>query len=514
MSEHRYIVVSKRLVTINSASSVVARVLNVTVLLWMFQYLLKRVPADEFAVYPVVSAIIVFAPLFFLFFSGGISRYVIDAYAKGDFQEVSRIVSSIVPLLGLAMAAFLGVGLALSLNIDKIFNIAPGMVEDARLMMALLVVCFAIQTSLLPIATAGFHIKQRYVEFNLLGVLRDLARIALLVILLLYVGPSVLWVVVATVVAELVYLVLVVLRARRLVPELRFKRELVDMAKAKTLMSFGLWTSVGRLGAMIYTNAATIVLNLYGSAVDVTSFYIGATVYRQLQGVISVASVPLQPALTAMNALEDRQRLANTLLRGGRYALWVSLIVATPLAVYADTFVALYLGEEYSSAAMVIVLFMVIFPFTQPTALLPMTAMATAQVRAFFLPAFLFQLLGLGLMLFFAGEWDMGAVGVTLALTLITVGSQLFYFWWLQLRLGGIALRDYWRKTLVPGITPAAAGMLVWITLDHAVVPRDWNSLFLCVGLGALAYAISVTLTLPKVNQSIWERIANLRGAV
>ena len=82
---------------INSASSVLAKIVNMTVLLWVYQYLLKRIPAEEFAVLPVVTAIMVFAPLFFSFFTGGISRYVVEAYAKGDFERVTRIVSSIFP---------------------------------------------------------------------------------------------------------------------------------------------------------------------------------------------------------------------------------------------------------------------------------------------------------------------------------------------------------------------------------------------------------------------------------
>ena len=130
----------------------------------------------------------------------------------------------------------------------------------------------------------------------------------------------------------------------------------------------------------MYTNAATLVLNIHGSAVDVTSYHIGATFFRQINSTINLAAQPLQPAITAMNALEDRRRLASTVLRGGRYALWVSMILASPLTLYADVFIDLYLGDKYSIASMIIVLFMITFPFTQPTSLLAMTAMATRSM--------------------------------------------------------------------------------------------------------------------------------------
>ena len=176
------------------------------------------------------------------------------------------------------------------------------------------------------------------------------------------------------------------------------------------------------------------------------------------------------------------------MLRGGRYALWVSLGVAAPLAIYAREFIALYLGERYPQAAIVIVLFMAIFPFTQPNALLAKAAMATGRVREFFLPAFLFQLAGLGLMLYFAAWRGLGAVGVTLALSAITIGSQILYYWPLQLRMTDARFGDFLRRTLVPGLAPALAGSAAWIGLKLAAPPASWTLLGLEAAAGGLVY--------------------------
>lgn len=479
---------SKKLMVINSASSVATRILSVTVLVWMFNYLLSRIPPEEFAIYPVVMALMVFAPLFFSFLTGGVSRYVVDAYAREDLTEVRCIISSLTPLLGAVSAAFLLLGLAFSVNIEKFLNISPNMIDHARIMMALLIASFTFQMISFPFIT-GYHIKQRFVEFNILQLLKELLRLLLVVTLLLTVGPQVIWVVASTVVAEFAFQVAAVVRSRQMVPDLTFDRRLVNWSKARELLSFGLWTTVGRLGATLFTNAATLILNIHGTAIDVTSYFVGATFYRQLETMILTATYPLQPSLTAMNALRDRARLASTVFRGGRYALWASMIVTTPLIVYADNFVALYLGEEFGSATIVIILFMVIFPFTQPTALLPMTAMAMARVREFFLPAFLFQLLGFGLMYVFAAKLEMGALGVTLALTIITVGSQLTYFWRLALTLTGETFTRFVRLVIVPGFMPAVAGLVVWLGLKIATPPDSWIELFGFGALGAVAYA-------------------------
>ena len=53
--------ISKRLVLINSASSMIARMLNVTVLLWLHRHLLGRISAEEYSIYPVLMAVMVFS---------------------------------------------------------------------------------------------------------------------------------------------------------------------------------------------------------------------------------------------------------------------------------------------------------------------------------------------------------------------------------------------------------------------------------------------------------------------
>ncbi|MFZ7094172.1 lipopolysaccharide biosynthesis protein [Primorskyibacter sp. 2E233] len=498
MADHTHVIVSKRLVIINSASSLVAKIVNMSVILWMYQYLLKRISADEFAVLPVVTSLMVFAPLFFTFFTSGISRFVVEAYAKGDFDKVTRIISSIFPLLAGVGLIFAALGTLFAFNIDKLLNIPDHSVSDARIMMLLLVLNFAIQMMAMPFLS-GFHVRQRYVELNLIGICRDLLRITLLLSFLLGIGPKVIWVVVATTISETVYSLVTVLRARSIVPQLKISLPLFSWTEARQLTGFGLWTTLGRLGNMMYTSAATILLNLYGTPVDVTSYYLGATFYRQISSTVALASQPLQPALTAMHALKDRSRMRNTVLRGGRYALWVTLSVATPLTIYAASFIKLYAGEEYSQAAVVITLFMIIFPFTSPTAMLAMAAMAMAEVRVFFLPAFLFQLAGLCMMAGLLSWTDTGAVGLTFSLSFITVASQLLYYWRLSLKLTGASLRDFVNMVLIPGFMPAICGAVVWFGLNLIKTPSDWTTLlFYCVSGGAIYILVLFTVSLNK----------------
>lgn len=473
----------------------------------MYQYLLARISTDEFAVYAVLMALMAFAPLFFSVFTGGVSRYIVEAYALGKPRRVAEITSSILPLLGGAAAAFVLAGTLLAIFIDDALTIAPGMENTARLMLMLLVVNYAVQMVTLPYTT-GFHVRQRFVELNLLQVLRDVLRIILLVALLVGVGPSVLYVVIASVVSEQSYLAVAVYRSRRLVPEVRFQPGLFRWETGRKLISFGLWTTLGQLANLMVTSVGVLILNAYGTALDVTVYHLGATAFRQIESAISLAAFPLLPALTAMHSLADKARLARTTLRGGRYGLWVALFVACPAAIYSREFVQLYLGDGFADAAIVLSIFMGVFLFLGPTSLLPMLAMAMARVRDYHLAFFLSSSSSLLLTLYLVAVHDMGAIGVALSLLLATALFELSYFWPLQIRLTGARWSDFIRAVLVRGLMPAAVASVVWLTIERLYPPDSWGLLVLAIGAGSLVYAATLfSFCLDENDRSIVKRL-------
>jgi len=505
--EHRHVVVSQRLVATNAASSLVARLLNITVLLWMYQYLLARISPEEFAVYAVLMALIAFAPLFFSVFTGGVSRYIVEAYALGNPRRVAEITSSILPLLAAASGTFWLTGLLIATFIEDVLTITPGMEDTARVMLALLVTNYALQMVTLPYAT-GFYVRQRFVELNMLQVLRDVLRIILLVTFLVGIEASVLWVVVASVVAEQSYLGVVLFRSRRLVPEVRFKANLFRWATGRQLVSFGLWTTLGQLANMMVTSVGILILNAYGTALDVTVYHLGATAFRQIESAIGLAAFPLLPALTAMHSLSDKARLARTTLRGGRYGIWVALFVACPAAIFSREFVQLYLGDGFADAAIVLSLFMAVFVFLGPTSLLPMLAMAMARVRDYHLAFFISSSVGLLLTLYLVAAHGMGAIGVALSFLISTALFELSYFWPLELRLTGASARQFAISVLLRGMLPAAVASVVWVAIHQLHPPDTWVSLVLSVAVGSLTYvAALVSFCLDENDRSIVKRM-------
>jgi O-antigen/teichoic acid export membrane protein len=507
------ITISKKRVLINVASGVITRLLNITFVFWLYQYLLKRVPPEEFAIYPVLIIIMMLVPVFASFFAAAVSRAAIEAYALGRPEDVRRIHASTVVALSGFLLCFLCLGLIGASQIDRIINVAPGMVHDAKLMAGILFCDLCLALFAIPFSVA-FEVRERFLLRDVIMMCGDFLKIALIFSALVFVSPRVLWVVLVGFCVNVPGTLLIIVLARRMLPEFRVDLSKFDPAVIKQVLSFGFWTSLGQFSVLIYQNSAPILLNLFSTPVQVNSYFIGSVVDRRMGSTISVALAPVQPALTAMSVTGDWRRTGNTYLRGGRLALWAAMAIATPLFVFTPEFITLYLGDGHEETAMVMAILLAAFPLTYSDIMLPRIAIATGKVRGFFSGAIVASLVILACMWIAIRELELGAVGAALSVTFVILVSHLGYFWPLGLRLAGVTMRDFANRTLLPGLLPSIGGLLVWLPLKHFELAGSWLQLFLSSFAGGGAYiAVLVIFCLqPDERRGLALAIERLTG--
>ena len=114
--------ISRKLVLFNSASSLVALGLNVTVLDWLHRFLLKRIGTEEYSMPPVLYSIMMFAPLLTTMFTNGLVRYTTKVYTAGDTHRVTQIVSTMsLILLGVVLVVVF-IGSLVAYRLDSVFE--------------------------------------------------------------------------------------------------------------------------------------------------------------------------------------------------------------------------------------------------------------------------------------------------------------------------------------------------------------------------------------------------------
>jgi O-antigen/teichoic acid export membrane protein len=486
--------ISKRLVLVNSASTVLARVINVSVVLWLQQHLLRRVSEEEYVLLPVLMAVILLLPLFTSVLTSGLGRFIVTAYARNDERGITRIVSTMFPLLVAAGLVLLAGGAVFAWYLDRILSIAPAQVRDARIMTALLMLSMALRLPCAPFSV-GLYVRQKFVLESLLVMGNEMLRLVLLAVLLLGVSTRVLWVVVANVTAELCLMAALVIVSRRLVPSLRLRVREIQWGQARELVSFGGWNFLGMVAWRLQHTMIPLILNQLATPMDLVVYHVGFLPRRQIDQWTDTMAGPLYPVVTGMHASGAPQRIASVYLRGGRVALWTMLVAATPAIIYAPTVIRLYIGAGYAQAAPVMALTLAGLFLAGGTWLMWQVANATARVRATGLYALVTQLVICAATLYVVKWLGWGGIGAALVGFLVGAASAVLVGWPLGLRLAGVKFETWVRQTLIPGLTPACVAALVWVTLGHLVQPDSWGTLGLCTAAGALCY-LAVLLAL------------------
>jgi len=483
--------ISKKLILINSASSLLTRMLSISVLVWLQQYLLDRVGVEEYSIMYVLYQVMMFTPLFTTVLTSGIGRYITEAYAQGDDKRVAQIVSTMFPILCAAGLILLAGGWAFAWHVDSFLKISPERVRESQIMMALLVFPAATSLVFAPFEV-GFFVRQKFVLQNLLNVSIELIRLTILFTLLFSVSTRVMWVVVASVSSAVLGQIASVIISTRLLPVLRFRVSEIYWPIARELTGFGSWNFLSQLSNTIRTSADALILNRLGTPLDVANFQLGSLPMKHTQATVISVRGALQPSLTALHGTGDTARLGRVYLKGGRYGLWGIQLLVWPLIIFSTEIYTLYVGAEFSDAAIVMVLLLLTFPMAYGNMMLPQIATATGEIKFQALCTLALHATNLALTFYLVGYLKMGAVGSAFATFLASLLYNPLLLWPLGLRLAHVRWKTWLRETMLPGFVPSFPGIACWMLYKWFFNPSTWLS----VGIGAMIGGVVYMVTL------------------
>ena len=485
--------ISKRLVAVNSASTVIRTVISLTVVFWVQRILLNAVDAEEYKVLALVSPLMLFVPLFTMWFGGGISRYVIEAYAKGDKKRVTEITSTMAPLCWAAAVGIVAVGSVLTWKIRFVLDLDPSYERDAQIMFGILVLQAAMRACILPF-TVGIEVKQRFFFGNVLTTALEVVRIALTFYLLFGVSKRVLWMVIATVPGGIIENVVIFIYSRRLVPELRFRIDAIRREIVKPLVKFGGAILATRIPAIAREMSLPLFL-AHGpkaeSAVQASAYRLGGYVETRFYPTVLAPLLNLQPALIGMHAGGMEDRLRRTFFRMSRYLLWTFLAFGVPLSIFHRELWRVWLAdasEVYAAGAVVLVLLFAKSFFVFPQPIIASIALARARHGEMAKRVIATELSTIALAYLFARPLGLGAIGIALGTLTATAICVPLLHWTFGLRLTESRFRDFARESILPGLLPALAASPVWGFAWWRLPVVSWWSLGLAGTLGALVY--------------------------
>jgi len=463
MSTPRY-TFSKRLIVLNAVGNTATRLINVGITVWFIQFLLKRISPAEYQLLPVIASIIALAPLVTTMFTSGLARFVTEANARGEASRITAIASTMTVVLWPLAAVLAAVGGAMAFGIGTIVDIPAGRLQEARLMLLLLLMPLVANVMAVPFST-GLYATQRFRTLNVIDLSSTLLQSLVLVALLVGVGPQVVWVVVAKAGGSLARTAAILFFSKRELRALRFRPGHIDFSIARQIFGFSVWTSIGAVLTYVRDSADPLILNRLADPVAVTAFNVGSTLVRQIRVLTTHASVVVTPVLTGLHATDAHNKLRNAYLRGGRYVSWFSLSIITFVAVFRHELLAVYLGMTanlYRDAAAVILLLAISTFVHYPNSMLWKLSVAKNRIKALTIWMVLQAGVNLALTFYLVGGRGWGALGSAAATAITGTTWTVLVYWPLGLAMAGVPFGRFRREALLPGLAPAAGAAIAW----------------------------------------------------
>ena len=499
---------AKRLVG-NSLSCLVTRVLQLSLLVWVNQRLLKEIPTEEYSIFPLVMSLLVFTEIFTRATAGGVGRFMIVADAKNDKTEMSRIVSSILPLLFVVAFIFAVGGTVASFNIQSLIDIEPYYSKEAQIMLILLLIPVCLDIISTPFS-CGPYVKNRFTLLNSIDLICEIVRVTIVLSLLLGVSTKVMWLVVASSSASLLNLSLRIWITRKIIPSARFNRSLVSFEKTKELTSFSSWSAVGSFMNLATSTFPLLLLGHFGTAVDVACFYLGRLPEINIRKISASIIRPLQPFLISIYATQGLSSMDKTYYRGGRYHLWITLVPIAPLIIFGPDLIELYAGEKYQSAAWVMMITLGVYPVIWASAMFYQISHASGKVGTYYRCEILSVVLMIVAAFITVKYFGTGAVGAAGAIALSTVVVHFARIYPLGLRQVGGDWNRFLRVTVIPGTAPLLSALITCFIFRSLWDLNSYLIMFLGGALATIVYVgVLLALCLDQQDKELLGKVLN-----
>ena len=254
---------------------------------------------------------------------------------------------------------------------------------------------------------------------------------------------------------------------------------------------------IGSLGAMITNSSDALVLNRFATPIDVDSFQLASVPDNQIKSTLAKMAVPLAPHMVALYTSGGPVALQGLFIRGNRYILWGTLLMATPLIVFRHQFWSIYLGpklEVYPAVPMVMLLLSARYWTDLPICLIGHVSYAMNRMRTLALLTVASAVSNLAITIYFVHSLHMGAVGSALGTLIAAAFWSVCVMWAFSLKLLGMEFGPWFKAVVWRGVLPSVvAGLFAW-AWRYWIEPSSIVAFLLATVLVASVYLLSILL--------------------
>lgn len=457
-----------------------AHVVSLMIGFFLMPFVIKTLGDSYYGSWVFINSFASYAGLLYLGFGDTISRYVAKYHSEGRPEQVNAI-SSLVFYVYLAMA---GVALTVAGVIAAIapwLSDWPGLsIVEVRLV--IIVLGLNVAVGLVGSVFGGVLMGLRRFDLERgVSFSSDIARLVMIVVFLrrewgiLTIATIYLFI---TFAEQVAYYVL----ARRILPELRIQRKLLNWDTARESSSFSSMAFVNAIAQQIIYATDSIVIGIVLGAEAIVPYYVALRLTQFIRQPIDKISHVLMPTAGAMFSDADRPRLQRLIVK----ALGVVVLLIGGMLIGAWFFggdvIRTWVGEGYDESHRILCILLGAQLVALPCSVLRAFLFGLGQVRW---PAMVYMMeavVNLTLSIVLCNMY--GIVGVAWGTLIPIVLMELFLLGPFALKYLGISWYRLLDQTIRPQLPAlgALAGYSYWVA-NQPWERQNWPML-IAISLG------------------------------
>ena len=419
------------------------------------------------------------------------SRFMMMAYYNDEHDKFRRYYSSLL-LADLLLAVVFGIlgGLCVW-KLEVLLDIPARIVDDVKLLFALIFANFAVSTAMTVWGTAPF-LKNRLYLNSVTNTASACVRGLMILGLFLCLEPSVSFVGLATLVSGCVVYVFQFFFKKNLFPQLRARKRDFSWAAIRELVSSGIWNTISNVGHILTSGIDLLVTNLFVDATAMGMLSVAHTMpafVNTLNEAIAAAFTPSLMIDYAQGRIDD---LTKTIRQSAKI---ISVICSLPLGfllVFGQEFYALW--QPTQDARMLHILsVIIIFGRVFFTGLQPLFSVFTVvnKVRINSLVTIFNGLASVVLMYILLQNTDLGVYAIAGASVVCCFFKNMLFVIPYSARYLGLKKTAFYR-VLVPSVLCCGVLVLWGMVQKMLFRPIGWVQL---IASGAVFALMGIFLT-------------------
>src|SRR5579872_2976768 len=302
-----------------------------------------------YGIWTLVVSLASYMGLLDLGLQGAVTRYVSKHYVQGDHDEASRVVSAALWLRAGVGLLTVAIGAVIALFVTHLFRIPAGM--HTAMQLAIVVTTLTLSSTLIFGVFSGVLAARHRFDFLSLTRITQTGVRATGVVWILRHGHGIVALALWELVAVLVGSSLLTYLTFRVYGELRIVLELPSRTLLHKFWSYSSWVFLINICQQVIYYSDNLVVGSLLSVTAVTFYAIGGNLIEYMRQTVGALTATFTPLASTLEAKRQQDKLQSLLIGGTRAALLVALPIEVALLFRGETFIALWMGPQYSQTS-------------------------------------------------------------------------------------------------------------------------------------------------------------------